>query len=365
MPKTPHQLISYIAPGAPATRRLADGTEPFLRPEVGFTPRWYRDRLGIDFGKPWHEDPGYRRESILAMREELRKRFPGSSIGGIDRPDDPLDLLTGLFGANVVSSIYGIPIIYSPDNWPNCEHQYLDPDEIDRLTPPDLDTNPFFQRLLEQVDRIADREGQVTGFINWQGILNNAQRLRGQELFLDMMEFPDRCLHLFDCLCLTMIQATKRLRERQKESGVDYRFFTVSNCLVNMVSPIQYRSLLLPFDIRLSEAFDCIGIHNCAWNANPYLDDYSAVPNVAYIDMGIDSDLERARRLFPDARRALMYTPMDLANKPLEEIQVDFDKIAEEYGPCDIVLADIETDTPDERVLQVLEMCKQYGEPEA
>ena len=35
------QLISYIAPGAPATRRPETAELPFLRPEIGFTPRWY------------------------------------------------------------------------------------------------------------------------------------------------------------------------------------------------------------------------------------------------------------------------------------------------------------------------------------
>ena len=39
------QLISYIAPGAPATRRPSPGILPFLRPEIGFTPKWYRGAL--------------------------------------------------------------------------------------------------------------------------------------------------------------------------------------------------------------------------------------------------------------------------------------------------------------------------------
>ena len=48
------QLISYIAPSAPATRRPAAGREPRLRPEIGFTPNWYRAVLGanIESGTP-------------------------------------------------------------------------------------------------------------------------------------------------------------------------------------------------------------------------------------------------------------------------------------------------------------------------
>ena len=92
------QLISYIAPAAPATRRPGDGTEPFLRPEIGFTPRWYHDSLNINFEEKWHTNPAYRRETILKMREELRRRFPNTKIGRSNEPDKPLDVLTGTYG---------------------------------------------------------------------------------------------------------------------------------------------------------------------------------------------------------------------------------------------------------------------------
>ncbi len=54
-----------------------------------------------------------------------------------------------------------------------------------------------------------------------------------------------------------------------KKSKVSYQFFTISNCLVNLISPEQYRDFVLPFDMKISTAFDLTGIHNCAWNANP------------------------------------------------------------------------------------------------
>lgn len=361
MEPSPYQLISYIAPAAPATRRPADGNEPYLRPEIGFTPKWYHLALGIDFGQRWHTDPEYRRETLLDMHAGLRRRFPGTQIGLIDRRDKPLDLLTGTYGACTVAAIYGIPIIYTRDNWPNCAHHYFTEEEIDRLEPPDLDKNNHFQSLLSQIDWIADKEGHVEGYINWQGVLNNAQRLCGQAIFMDMMTNPKRCWHLFDCVCTTMIEASKKLHERQRETGVDVRFFTMSNCLVNMISAQHYAELLLPYDQRISEAFEYVGIHNCAWNATPYLESYASVPRVAYIDMGKDSDLEKARELFPKARRAIMYTPMDLARKPFLEIRSDLEGIAHDYGPCDIVAADIEADTPDDRVIEFISLCHEIS----
>lgn len=355
------QLISYIALGAPATRRPASGHLQFLRPEIGFTPRWYHQSLGIDFGERWHSDPIYRRQMLLLMRNEIDRRFPGNKIGKMDGPGEVTDLLTGVYGACTIASMFGVPIRYDSEQWPVSEHFHLSDQEMADLRSVDPSRNPFFQSLLEQVDKIAEMEGKAVGFINWQGVLNNAQRLRGQQLFMDMLMEPEMTLNLLECVTTTMIDAARMLQMRQRESGFGYSFFTVSNCLVNMIQPELYQEFIYPFDKRIAEAFDSIGIHNCAWNASPYLDEYASVPKVAYIDMGIDSDLGRARDLFPDTRRALMYTPMDLANKPIPEIQKELEYVAENYGPCDIVAADIESGTSDVKVLEFIQLCNELS----
>ena len=89
--------------------------------------------------------------------------------------------------------------------------------------------------------------------------------------------------------------------------------------------------------------------------------DYSTVPNLGYIDMGLESDLVKAKTLFPNARRALMYTPMDLVNKDRQIIKEDIRRIAKEYAPCDIVAADIESETPDEAILDFIRMCQEVS----
>jgi uroporphyrinogen-III decarboxylase len=350
------QLISYIALGAPATRRPATGKLPYLRPEIGFTPNWYHQSLGIDFCEKWHTNPAYRKQSLAEMRQEIDSRFPGNQIGK-NGEDKTTDLLTGLFGACSIAAIYGIPIRYESDQWPVTEHVHISDEEMVNLRPPELSVNPFFQKIMEQVDWIARNEGKVYGFMNWQGVLNNAQRIRGQELFMDFYMNPEGVKNLLNCVCTTMIDAAKILQQKQRESGVEFTFFTVSNCLVNMLSPELYAEFVLPFDRKIAESFDTIGIHNCAWSATPYLGDYAKVPKVGYIDMGMDSDLEKAKSLFPETRRAIMYTPMDVANKTLEQIRNDMEFITEKYGPCDIVFADIEFGTPDEKVMELIKIC--------
>lgn len=352
------QLVSYIAPSAPATRRPARGDEPFLRPEIGFTPKWYRQNVDVHFGERWHTDPAYRGETVLQMRAELTRRFAGTAIGGVNEPDVPPDFLTGTFGASFVAALFGVPIDYQEENWPWSKHQFLSDEEAATLEPPNLEANPFFESFMEQVERIAKEVGSVHGFVNWQGIINNAYRLRGEELFVDMIAEPERARNVFRCVTAAMIDGAQRLYARQRDTGVDNQHFTVSNCLANMVSPDHYEEFLLPCDQRLSEEFGILGVHNCAWNADPLVEHYAKIPNVAYIDMGMDSDMEHAASLFPQPRRSIMYTPMDVKDKAAPEIRNDFERIAREYGPCDIVCADIEAGTPDERVLEVVRFCE-------
>jgi len=75
------------------------------------------------------------------------------------------------------------------------------------------------------------------------------------------------------------------------------------------------------------------------------------------------SDLTQAKALFPAARRAVMCTPMDAANKTLPKIETDFERMARDYAPCDVVIADLEAGMPDSRIIELVELCKKFSLP--
>jgi hypothetical protein len=295
------------------------------------------------------------------MRDEVRRRFPGRNVGGID-DDGAADLLTGLYGIAVIPAVFGQSVRYFCDKWPAPHGTPLTDSEADSLAPVDLDNNEFWHGIMNQVDRIEQLTGSARGFLNWQGVLNTAFRLRGERIFTDMYDHPERAHHIFDCVATTMIEGMKILLERQKRAGLDYEFATISNCVVNMIGPDHYREHLLPFDLKIRHEFENFGIHNCAWIVDPYMEAYATVPDLGYIDMGITSDFLKAKRLFPDARRNILYTSMDLANKSQDEIRADFDSIAKELAPCDVGLPDIEIDVPDERILYIMDLCKELSD---
>lgn len=355
------KLKYYIALGAPPIRTPATGDEPFMRPEVGFNPSWFHKFCDIDFSQKWHTDIEYRLTSHETMRAEIKKRFPGYNIGEV-LENKPYDLLTGIFGIGIIDSIFGRSLQYHEDKWPVPIGQTLSDEDILSLKVPDLSNNRFFMNVLDQIDEIYKYTGSVRGFLNWQGNLNTAFRFRGESIFLDLNNNPEIVNKLLDVISDTYLQGVKLLYLKQKEYGTEYDFATIANCTVNMVGPKLYESHLLKYDQKISKAFPIIGVHNCAWTVTPYLELYSQIPNVAYIDMGIKSDLKKARDIFANARRNCLYTSIDLKNKSHEEIRKDFEFIAENLAPCDVGMPDIEYDVPDEKIMFACDRCKELSD---
>lgn len=332
-----------------------------MRPEVGFNPSWFHKYCGIDFSEMWHTDVEFRMKSHETMRKEIKKRFPGYNIGGVLN-DGPFDLLTGIYGIGIIDSLFGRTLQFHNDKWPVPENTPLTDDEVKKLEVPDLTKNKFFLNIFEQLEKIYKLTGSVRGFLNWQGNLNTAFRLRGESIFIDLIDNRETLNKILTVVSDTYLKGVKLLYLKQKEFKTEYNFATIANCTVNMIGPELYESCLLPFDAKIADEFPVIGIHNCAWTVTPYIDLYSRIPNVAYIDMGIESDLQKARSVFPDARRNCLYKSVDLKNKTYDEIKKDFKYIAENLAPCDVGLPDIEYDVPDKKIMFAMDLCNEFSD---
>jgi hypothetical protein len=381
-------LRNHIPLSGPATREPCDGTESPMRVSLGFTPRWYRDRLGMDFGEPWHLDPVYRYEQSVRMRQLLQEVFPTVDYFRLNLQDRAAGsrpaanggfcpecaTISSVFGIMLVSSCYGLQLAYRDDNWPDAAGgAHLDketltgliargpfdfsrPDSIARSLPGGGLT---IKALFSQMDEIARRWGPIHGYLNYQGILNIALKLRGNDMFMDMYDDPEFVKSLFDHIARTIGDLSKTVQARQRASGFDIDLLSMSNCVMNMVSPEQYEEFVLPLDRRLSKDYARFGVHTCNWVIDPYMDSLRKLDRMDYIDTGTGSDLGRLKRVFPDTRRAVLYTPGEAESKSLDELHRDLERIAREYAPCDIVLADVETTMPDTRINDFLGIAEE------
>ena len=155
-----------------------------------------------------------------------------------------------------------------------------------------------------------------------------------------------------------MIRLATMVEERQRNSGFYINQFSVSNCVVNMISPKMYREFVFPYDKKIALSFERFGVHTCNWNVTPYVDMFRDLPNLGYLDMGMESDFVKVKAAVPETRRAVMYWPTKLQDASLEEIRRDMERVYRDLAPCDVAMVDIQASTPDERVNQFLGICR-------
>lgn len=352
------KLRNYIPISGPARREPADGKESPLRVSLGFEPAWYTQRCEVDFSRIWHRDPRYRYNTLQKMKDELVRAFPDVSSWDTSKIED-LTTLSGVYGAYLIPHVFGMPLIYAGDRWPVPDPRYrFSVKRIECLKPDQILHSPVVEDLFRQMDIMEKEWGKICGYLNWQGVLNNAFNLRGQDIFLDMFDKPDLVRHFFMVISEVMIRLARKVQERQRRSGFYIDQLSVSNCVMNMISPEMYEQFVFIHDKRIAESFERFGVHTCNWDVTPYIEILSKLPKMGYLDMGIMSDFVKIKTSFPDTYLAVLYSPVALQEETTEKIQSDIEKIYRELSPCDVVCADIQATTPDERVKKLLGICR-------
>lgn len=352
---------------APATRKPCGDVERSFRLSMGFVPQWYAARTGVRFGREWHENCEFRYDMLLEMKRHLHQLFPKvpEFMPAITDKgyDEDCATLSGVYGSKVVAMTYGFGVCFPEDDWPgDISNRPLSEAFLKNLKPFDPDSNPFMERLEAQMDQMERCFGRIDGFLNYQGVLNTAQKIRGNEIFIDMLDETEFAHDLFAHIENTLSVLAHRVQARQRASGVDIDLFSVSNCVVSMISPSMYEEFILPHDVALSKQFARFGVHTCNWNVTPYMESLKAIQNLGYLDMSAGSDLQKARRLFPDARLAIFITPGDIERQPLETLECEFRRIAELAVPCDIVFADMVPNTSIEKLNALIDVADKIEE---
>jgi hypothetical protein len=358
------QLRNHIPISGPARRERVDGTETDMRVSLGFEPDWFHRRGDVDFGQRWHTDPYYRHETLVKMKAELHRAFPTVTYWD-PRQEEDTWTISGSYGAYVMNRVFGFDLEYGSRGWPWPVVETKGSVSLEEFVEMDVDdllSGSFIEELFNQMEIIEREAGKIHGYLNWQGVLNNAFNLRGQEIFVDMMITPQLAHDFFELITGVMIGFAQKVQQRQRQSGFYINQLSVSNCTVSMISPKHYQEFIFPHDKKIAESFERFGYHTCNWDITPYIEAIHQLPKVGYLDMGMVSDMKKAKAMFPEARRAVMYSPVKLHDASIAEIRMDMEQIYLELAPCDIVMADIQAITPDSRINELLEICCQIEE---
>jgi len=360
------KLRSFVPIGGALIWEPSHGDEPDLRPVLGFTPQWYYKYSGVCLGEQWHRDPLFRYDSLLKMKTFLSRQFPEYEQFRLSYNEKAVEescaTISAAYGIMAVPLAYGIPAIYAEDHSPEAKPGiFLTQDELLKLKQFSPEENLFMQELLSQIEILHRNFGIAKGYINYQGILNIATKVYGQDIFYQFYDDPEFVTFFLGHIAETICIMAKAVQAKQRELGWDSNQFVVSNCTLNMISPDLYEKFILPLDIKISEQFNLFGMHTCNWDVTKYIPCIQKFNKMEYLDLGMVSDMRRVRNCFPDIRRAVFYTPGKLLFLSQEQQKQEITEIFESCGPCDLILSGIDPNTTPNDVKAFLDIVKEVS----
>jgi uroporphyrinogen decarboxylase-like protein len=334
--------------------------------EVIFNPNWWFRNYGISFAESFYFDREQRIENDLKMRKVLHERF---GIGESNPEPRPIIGSRHVAGGFVIPALLGVEVRFSDNQAPWNVPANLDRSEILRLQAPDVEAMWPTDRLIKDMEWLEKEFGYVVGDFNTGGLINTGLELRGQQLFIDMLEDQELVSHLFRVIGETQIRVARCVEQRTGTNSisvnrsivnVDSKIYVHSNCSVQMISPKLYESTLLPHERRLAEQLPPFGIHHCGNNLQLFADAYAELEPV-FCDVGWGSEVERVSVALPGTFLNLRLDPVRMLQRSRDEIRADAESLLDAAGPsAGLCCINMDYGTPDENVMAMFECAATF-----
>ena len=326
---------------------------------TGFMPSWWAQEYGITFGREFHLAPAVHKETLVRMTSILAERFesiPNFFHGGGDYAGSyPTERM---YGDAFIPALFGCDVSFEEaSGHPFTDVVRLSDEQAMNLRVPDVENHPVLRSIIDGRDGAGI---PVAGELGYEGVVNIAYRLRGEEMYVDLVQNPDLIRHVFEVVYETIDAAAHCIRRWRDPRHTRPYDFVNCNCLINMMSGDMYREHLLEFDRRFHDSFDVFGIHTCNWSVDPYLDAMSEVGELAYLDMGADSDIDRVHELFPDLAPSVFFHPETLRRLAPHDVDREITDLGKRIGRGYILFSDLDVGTTDEQLRAAYEAAARF-----
>lgn len=295
--------------------------------DVVLHPSWWHAHAGITFDEDFFYHPVKRVESERRMEQVLHERFGRYGLGADGDRDLPVIGAVHNAAGFMVSEMLGCQVRYKADGAPDVipagrEKLDVDPDQ------------PFRSAAAKRYERLRDqlkaRHGRVLGDINWGGVLNIAMDLRGQEVFLDMVDDADKTRTQFRKLAEVLERFTSGIQSETGTSSISVNrnvrhfpnpVFLHSECSHTMISVQNYEEFLMPIDAEWSRRHRPFGIHHCGKDPHRFAASYARLPQLDFLDLGWGGDVALLRRHLPHTFFNLRLDPVSIVRQTPAEIR--------------------------------------------
>lgn len=305
---------------------------------IGINPylclEFIHEQTGVAFSERYFNDPEYRREQDKVIHQRLFAYF--SQHWPEHAPDYAREpgYVVGVGAAYViVAALFGSQIRYfdnfHPDSTPDPLAWVKEPDQ---LRVPDVETTWPLRQYLEQYAVLVRKHGKgqvsLPGFagggvlfpeysgLSMHSPLTTAYKLRGAQLFLDMVERPDLAHRLFEvvrdtyCRIFDLLIPLLGLK-------TDVIFFGA--CSSSWISERIWRRWEMPFIMEIAARYGARPIVHSCGRSTHILQPLSELPRLLELHLGDETDLALARRLAPEVGIYVVPDSVGWARNPPEQ----------------------------------------------
>ncbi len=291
-------------------------------------------KTGARFDERYYSDDEHRRQVDRCINTRLhpwfRRHWPSVAQAWQGEPS----YAVGVGAAYViVAALFGAGIRYYDNFHPDAFSEPLasvsGPGE---LHVPDPRTTWPLSEYIERYQRLVSRHGRdrvtLPGFefgsamdpsrkgLVMHSPLTTAYKLRGSQLFLDMVERPDLAHALFGLVRDTYFRVCDLMIDLLGLS-TDCIFFGA--CASSWVSPALWKQWELPAITEIVERYGARTVLHSCGRSTHVLDAFAALPRPAELHLGDHTDLAAARRLFPDVPIYVVPDSVAWARDPAEK----------------------------------------------
>jgi len=295
--------------------------------DVVLGPAWWNRHAGITFDEDFFFHPARRVEAERKMEQVLDERWGRFGLGADHDKDLPVVGAVHLAAGYLISEMLGCKVDYLAGAAP----QVIPADLSDlKISPEAAFTSPAYRRFGELVDGLKTRHGGLVGDVNFSGILNAALDLRGQTLFMDMLDNGQGVGQFLAGIGQVIERFTDEITRETGSTSISVNrnvrniprpIWLHSECSHVMISTQQYEQFLMGFDAAWSRRYRPFGIHYCGGDPHRYAATFAKLPHLDFLDVGWGGDVALLRKHLPDTFLNLRYSPVEIIKQSPETIR--------------------------------------------
>lgn len=353
------------------------------------SPNWVSQAMGARFSERYFMDPEYRLEEnariadwLAEFDQELAARFcyPGvkwypigiSGIGGVfDNPQAHIVDIGIPQTFILITAMMGGEIVYFDGDNPDVKgYPLADIESPDEIQIPDLEEAWPVGVFLRQYEAMVEKYGREKvhlfapiekGWPLWylHSPLSVAYRLRGDRLFVDMVEQPALANRILD----VALDIGLRLFEIYEEKlRTKILVPPIASCIATLISPRVYEQFEIPRLRKLIDRFGKAKIHSCGPSSH-VLHLLGRLPNLVEVELGARTDMALARKLWPEVNLVYLLDTPKFVHQTSDEVRLEVSTVIHEASGGPLVIEwPAETGTPLDTVGAIYETVSEYNQ---